>query len=215
MYLLDTTIWFPNPKDANEDGILAVGGDLSIERLQLAYQSGIFPWFSEGEPIMWWSPDPRMVLFLSEFKVSKSLKRNISKTSFKITFNTAFTQVINICSQIKREGQTGTWITSEMKNAYIELHKKGIAQSVEVWDEDTLVGGLYGINLEKQKVFCGESMFSKKSDASKFALYYLVGKLKTYDYKIIDCQLHTNHLESLGAKEISRIDFLNILNSKH
>ncbi|MFT7072838.1 leucyl/phenylalanyl-tRNA--protein transferase [Patiriisocius sp. Uisw_017] len=214
MYLLNHTLWFPNQKNANEDGILAIGGDLSIQRLQLAYESGIFPWFSEGEPIIWWSPDPRMVLFPSEFKVSKSLRRTIAKTTFKITFNEAFEEVITSCAEIRREGQGGTWITSEMKDAYVALHKKGIAQSVEVWEEDKIVGGIYGIKLEKQKVFCGESMFAKKSDASKIGLYFLVEQLKQANYKLIDCQVYTPHLEGLGAREIARDDFLYILNSK-
>lgn len=214
MYLLDNTLWFPNQKNANADGILAIGGDLSIQRLQLAYESGIFPWFSEGEPIIWWSPDLRMVLFPSEFKVSKSLRRTIAKTTFKITFNEAFEEVITSCAEIRREGQGGTWITSEMKDAYVALHKKGIAHSVEVWEEDKIVGGIYGIKLEKQKVFCGESMFAKKSDASKIGLYFLVEQLKQANYNLIDCQVHTPHLEGLGAREIARDDFLDILNSK-
>jgi leucyl/phenylalanyl-tRNA--protein transferase len=208
---LSKPLWFPNPNEADQEGLLAAGGDLSTELLLLAYRSGIFPWFEEGNPILWWSPNPRMVLFLEKFKVSKSLQKILKKEPFKITFNICFSEVIKNCSTIKRNSQKGTWITSEMQKAYCKLHKKGHASSVEVWEEDVLVGGIYGIHLPEYKVFCGESMFSKKSDASKVGLYYLVKKLKKENYKLIDCQMYTKHLESLGAEEISREAFLQYL----
>lgn len=213
MHLLNELIIFPDPSEADEEGLLAIGGDLSSDRLLLAYQSGIFPWYDEQQPILWWSPNPRMVLFPSKFKVSKSLSKTIKNTEFKITFNTNFSEVIKNCSTIKREGQGGTWITQEMEEAYVELHKLGHAQSVEVWNHDALVGGLYGIDLPKQKIFCGESMFSTQTDASKVGFYYLVKHLQQKNYKLIDCQMHTDHLESLGAEEITRELFLQHLTS--
>lgn len=208
MYLLNESLVFPDPSEADEEGLLAIGGDLSSDRLLLAYQSGIFPWYDEQQPILWWSPDPRMVLFPSKFKVSKSFSKTIKSKKFSITFNTHFSEVIKKCSSIKREGQGGTWITQEMEDAYLNLHQLGHAQSVEVWDQGVLVGGLYGIDLPKQKIFCGESMFSTKTDASKVGFYYLVRHLQQKNYKLIDCQMHTNHLESLGAEEITRSNFL-------
>lgn len=210
VYLTDE-LWFPPFEFATRDGLLAVGGDLSVDRLLLAYRSGIFPWYSEGEPILWWSPDPRMVLFPKRLKVSKSLLRIIQKNEFSITFNTAFADVIRKCAAIEREGQADTWITNDMVDVYQKLHELGHAHSVEVWRDDKLVGGLYGIDLPEQKVFCGESMFSKESNASKVAFYYLIKKLKAEEYTIIDCQVHTLHLESLGAEEIPRTEFLNYL----
>ena len=212
MHFLTKSLWFPPVTDASEDGLLAVGGDLSSERLLLAYQSGIFPWYSTGQPILWWSPDPRMVLFPKHLKVSKSFRKAIRSEKFKITFNTSFSEVIENCAAIKREGQAGTWITSEMEKAYIDFHQKGHAVSVEVWQQDELVGGLYGIDLPEKKVFCGESMFTKVSDASKVGFYYLVQFLKEKNYKLIDCQVYTQHLERLGAEEISREEFLQYLN---
>tara|TARA_R110000787_G_C13438514_1_gene446199 strand:- start:4336 stop:4983 length:648 start_codon:yes stop_codon:yes gene_type:complete len=211
MHHLSQSIWFPNPEETDKEGLLAIGGDLSVKRLMHAYRSGIFPWFDDYQPILWWSPDPRMVLFLDNFKVSKSLQKTIQKNKFTITFNTCFEEVIKNCSQIKREGQQGTWITSKMQEAYLKLHKIGYATSVEVWLEDELVGGLYGIDLIDKKVFCGESMFSNVSDASKVAFYYLVAQLKTKNYQFIDCQMYTPHLERLGAIEIPRERFLNYL----
>lgn len=211
MYILNEHIAFPNPSEADEDGILAIGGDLSPERLILAYNNGIFPWYNEDEPLLWWSPDPRMVLIPSELRVSKSMKTILKRNVFQITYNTAFKDVIQNCAQIKRNGQADTWITNDMTEAYIKLHEQGIATSVEVWQEGNLVGGLYGIDLKTQKVFCGESMFSKVSNASKAAFITLVTHLKTLDYKLIDCQMHTSHLESLGAYEIPREEFLNYL----
>ena len=211
MYQLSKSIWFPSHDESDKDGLIAIGGDLSVERLLHAYCSGIFPWFNEGQPLLWWSPDPRMILFPKNFKVSKSLKKTILSNKYKITLNTSFEEVINCCSKIKRKGQQGTWITKNMITAYLQLHKKGHAQSVEVWSDNQLVGGLYGIDLKEKKIFCGESMFSKKNNASKIAFYYLVKKLKTENYRLIDCQMYTSHLESLGAQEIPRHEFLKYL----
>lgn len=209
MFLLSKDLVFPPVYLANKDGILAIGGDLSLERLILAYKSGIFPWYNPGEPIIWYSPNLRMVLFPKDLKISKSIKQLIRKNEFQITFNQSFEAVISNCKTIEREGQGGTWITDEMQEAYINLHKKGIAKSVEVWLGNELVGGLYGIDLGT--VFCGESMFSKVSNASKLAFIYLVQKLEQENYKLIDCQVYNPHLESLGADEISREEFLTYL----
>ena len=211
MQELSKSIWFPNHDESNKDGLIAVGGDLSVERLIHAYHLGIFPWFNEGQPLLWWSPDPRMILLPESFKVSKSLKKTILSNKYKITLNTSFEEVINCCSKIKRKGQQGTWITKNMINAYLQLHKKGYAQSIEVWSGDQLVGGLYGIDLKEKNIFCGESMFSKKNDASKIAFYYLVKKIQAKKYKLVDCQMYTQHLESLGAQEIPRNEFLKYL----
>jgi len=207
MHYLTKEIWFPNVDQANADGLLAVGGDLSVERLILAYKSGIFPWFSLQEPILWWSPNPRFVLFPERLKVSKSMKRLLRNNGYTITVNRAFEEVIAECSKIKRSGQRGTWITQSMIEAYTTLHQLGYAKSVEVWNGDILVGGLYGIDLSNG-VFCGESMFSKESNASKIAFITLIQDNK---YTLIDCQVYTNHLESLGAEEIPRGDFLKYL----
>ena len=211
MHHLSHSIWFPNPEEADTEGLLAIGGDLSVKRLMHAYRSGIFPWFDDYQPILWWSPDPRMVLFLDNFKVTKSLQKTIQKNKFTITYNTCFSEVIKNCSKIKRDGQVGTWITQQMEDAYIHLNKVGHAVSVEVWLDSQLVGGLYGIDLLDKRVFCGESMFSKESDASKVAFNFLVEKLKAKNYQLIDCQMHTPHLERLGAIEIPRNDFLKYL----
>ena len=213
MLLLSSKIKFPNTNLSNEDGILAIGGDLSTERLILAYKSGIFPWFNEGEPIVWYAPKNRMVLFPKEVKVSKSMRKIIRNKTFKITFNQNFEKVIANCKNIYREGQDGTWITNEMEQAYIKLHKLGIAKSIEVWLDNKLVGGLYGIDLQTQgiPVFCGESMFSLVSNASKMAFIYLAQKLEKENYKIIDCQVYNEHLASLGAREIIRTEFLKYL----
>lgn len=208
MYYLTNDLWFPDPSEADDDGLLAVGGDLSAPRLLLAYHSGIFPWYSEGQPLLWWSPAQRMVLEPGRFKVSKSLRKTIASGKFRITYNTVFSEVMEQCAAIKRNGQDGTWITSEMEQAYLELHQAGHAHSVEVWRNEDLVGGLYGIDLPEQKVFCGESMFSKESDASKVGFYYLADHLKHQQYHLIDCQLYTAHLASLGAEELPRADFL-------
>lgn len=210
MYFLLNELFFPDVSEADEYGILAVGGDLSPERLMLAYRSGIFPWFDNDEPILWWSPPERMVLFPSELKISKSMRNILNKNIFKVTYNKDFRGVISNCSQISRQGQEGTWITAEMIEAYVKLHELGHAKSVEVWQNDELVGGLYGVDLGH--VFCGESMFSKVSNASKVAFISLVENLKIRKYKLIDCQVHNDHLESLGAREIERAEFMEILN---
>jgi leucyl/phenylalanyl-tRNA--protein transferase len=210
MFYLSSTLFFPPVSETNYNGILAIGGDLSPERLLLAYQSSIFPWFEEGEPITWWSPDPRMVLFLDELVVSKSMRNILNRNSFRVTFNQNFRDVISNCQNIKRDGQNGTWITNDMIEAYCELHELGKAKSVEVWQDDELVGGLYGIDVDH--VFCGESMFSKVSNASKVAFISLVNHLIAGNYKLLDCQIYNHHLESLGCREISREEFLKILN---
>jgi leucyl/phenylalanyl-tRNA--protein transferase len=212
MYFLSKELFFPPVSEANSDGILAIGGDLSPERLSLAYKSGIFPWFEEGEPIFWWSPNPRMVLFLDELVVSKSMRNVLNRNIFKVTFNQNFREVISNCQKIKRDGQNGTWITNDMIEAYCKLHELGIAKSVEVWQNEELVGGLYGIDLGN--IFCGESMFSKVSNASKVAFIALVNQLKKENYKVLDCQVYNEHLESLGCREIDRTDFMEILKSK-
>ncbi|GBF21430.1 MULTISPECIES: leucyl/phenylalanyl-tRNA--protein transferase [Arenibacter] len=209
MFLLNHRLLFPDVEKADDDGLLAVGGDLSPERLLLAYKNGIFPWFNEDSMILWWSPDPRMVLFPNKIKISKSMAQVIKSNKFGITWNTQFEEVVNACSAIKRKGQAGTWITPEMKSAYLKLHQMGIAKSIEVWESDNLVGGLYGIDLGN--VFCGESMFSRKSNASKFAFISLAKELQQKEYKLIDCQVYTAHLESLGAEEIPRKQFIKIL----
>lgn len=211
MYYLSQAVFFPPIDQANRDGILAIGGDLSPERLQLGYKSGIFPWFEDGEPIMWWSPNPRMVLFLDELIVSKSMRNILNRNSFKVTFNQNFRDVISNCQNIERDGQNGTWITNDMIEAYCKMHELGIAKSVEVWQDAVLVGGLYGIDLGH--VFCGESMFSKVSNASKVAFIALVHQLKVENYKLLDCQVYNPHLESLGCREIERVDFMKILKS--
>ncbi|MES3019131.1 MAG: leucyl/phenylalanyl-tRNA--protein transferase [Bacteroidota bacterium] len=205
--LSDTEIWFPNPELADEDGLLAVGGDLSPERLILAYRHGIFPWYSDESPILWYSPHDRFVLFPDRLKVSSSMDKVIKSGKFNATFDSAFDVVIEACSSIPRNGEAGTWITPEMKKAYIHLHRLGVAHSVEVWENDVLVGGLYGVIVND--VFCGESMFSKVSNASKAALIWLC---RNKDFSMIDCQVYTNHLESLGAELISRQEYLTYLN---
>lgn len=200
-------MFFPDPSQASIEGVLALGGDLSTERLLLAYKSGIFPWFDDEEPLFWWSPDPRFVLFPKQLKVSKSMKQVLRNSDFEVTVNKDFEAVIDHCSKIKRDGQKGTWITANMKSAYIKLHELGHAKSVEVWLENELVGGLYGIDVNNG-VFCGESMFSLVSNASKVGFITFI---QNSDYKLIDCQVHTNHLESLGARDISREAFLEFL----
>ncbi|QHI37152.1 Leucyl/phenylalanyl-tRNA--protein transferase [Kordia antarctica] len=209
MYLLTDEIAFPPIEETSPEGILAFGGDLKPERLLLAYKNGIFPWYSHDEPIIWWSPDPRMILFPEDLKVSKSMKQLLRRETFKVTYNTAFERVIQACAIIQRPGQDDTWITTEMEEAYIQLHKMGYATSVEVWRDEKLVGGVYGIDLGH--VFCGESMFSLESNASKYGFIHLVEKLKTTGCQLIDCQMHTNHLASLGAYEVPREVFLSYL----
>ncbi|MEC5164373.1 leucyl/phenylalanyl-tRNA--protein transferase [Flavobacterium sp. PL11] len=209
MYHLTKDLFFPAVSQANRDGILAFGGDLSTKRLLLAYKSGIFPWFDEKDPIIWWSPNPRMVLFLDELIVSKSMRNILNRNNFKITFNQNFRDVISNCQKVKREGQNGTWITNDMIEAYVKLHEMGVGTSVEIWQNDELVGGLYGIDLGH--VFCGESMFSLVSNASKVAFIALVEILRKKNYKLVDCQVYNPHLESLGCREIERDAFIKIL----
>lgn len=206
---LNKNLEFPAVQNTNSDGLLAVGGDLSPERLLLAYKSGIFPWFNEDSLILWWSPDPRMVLYPHKVKISKSMRKVIGSNQFKLTKNTQFEQVIDQCAKIKRIDQDSTWITKSMKEAYLRLHHLGIAVSYEVWQGDDLVGGLYGIDLGH--VFCGESMFSTTSNASKFAFIQMAKELEEKKYTIIDCQLYTAHLERLGAEEIPRESFMKLV----
>ncbi|WP_438966078.1 leucyl/phenylalanyl-tRNA--protein transferase [Flavobacterium sp.] len=209
MYYVTKELYFPPVEEASYEGILAVGGDLSTERLVLAYKSGIFPWFELDEPILWWSPSERMVVNPQDYKIKKSLRNIINRDIFKITFNQDFEAVITNCQQIQRVGQNGTWITKEMMKAYCKLHKEGFALSVEVWQNEELVGGLYGVDLGT--VFCGESMFSKVPNASKVAFVRLIEHLKNKNYRLLDCQVHNDHLEKLGAFEISREAFMKIL----
>ena len=206
MIWLTDTIEFPGYDCTSKEGIIALGGDLSIERLTHAYKNGIFPWFSDNDPIVWYCPFERMVLFPAEIKISKSMQKIINKNEFTITENTAFEAVIYNCKNMDRNDGFGTWITNDMEQAYINLHKKGIAKSIEVWFKDELVGGLYGVEINH--IFCGESMFSKVSNASKLAFMHLA---KNKNYKLIDCQIYNEHLASLGAREIDRSLFLSIL----
>jgi leucyl/phenylalanyl-tRNA--protein transferase len=198
---------FPDPTLAEDDGLLAIDGDLRPERLILAYQNGIFPWFNDDSPILWYSPKERFVLFPSEIKISKSMRQLINSNKFKITHNKAFKEVILACAEAKRINQDGTWITKEMQKAYIKLNKLGYAHSIEVWENQDLIGGLYGVLINK--VFCGESMFSKKNNTSKLALIWLC---ENADIKLIDCQIQSDHLEKMGAKIIARELFLDYLN---
>jgi leucyl/phenylalanyl-tRNA---protein transferase len=209
MYCVTKALFFPEVEEASNEGILAVGGDLSAERLLLAYKSGIFPWFDANEPILWWSPPMRMVVAPFDYKVSKSLRNIINRNVFKVTFNQDFDSVIRNCQKIERKGQDGTWISDEIIASYSKLHEMGIAKSVEVWQNKELVGGLYGVDLGH--VFCGESMFSIVSNASKVAFVALIEKLKKENYLLLDCQIHNDHLEKLGAFEISRASFMRIL----
>ncbi len=211
MQFLDPNDPFPSVEEASEKGLLAVGGGLSPQRLLDAYSRGIFPWYDSSQPVLWWSPDPRMVLFPENLKISGSMKQLLKKEVFKVTFDKAFSEVVDHCANIKRDGQNGTWITPEMKQAYLQLHELGVARSVEVWQGEELVGGLYGIYLKEKKIFCGESMFAKVSNASKYGFIHLVQKLQEEDLRIIDCQIYTPHLESLGAEEIPRTEFLKFL----
>jgi leucyl/phenylalanyl-tRNA---protein transferase len=209
VYLLDESMWFPPVEEALPEGLLAVGGDLSVERLLLAYHSGIFPWYSQDEPPMWWSPDPRFVLYPDELKVSKSMRQLMKRGSFQFKTDTAFEEVIYQCSRVPRPGQPGTWISEEVREAYISMYKQGYAHSAEAWCNGELVGGLYGVLLGK--VFFGESMFSLMSNASKYAFINWVEVLKELGVALIDCQVHTAHLESLGARMISRKKFIDII----
>ena len=206
IYQLTDQLLFPNPEEAEPEGILAVGGDLTAERLLLAYRKGIFPWYSAGQPILWWSPDPRLLLYLSEIHISKSLRRIINSQRFEIRFDTNFDRVIKNCALVYRKNQDGTWITEQMRQAYGQLFQDGYAHSVESYFEGELVGGLYGLSIGK--AFFGESMFSNKSEASKIALVALVEKLTLWDFHFIDCQVPTDHLKQMGAVEVERSLFL-------
>ncbi len=210
VYQLTDELVFPHPSNAREDGLLALGGDLTPEWLVLAYQYGIFPWFSEGDPVLWWSPNPRAVLFPNKFKRSASLKQTVKKKRFKVTFDRAFEQVINSCATTKRSDDAGTWITSSMVEAYTNLFNLGLAHSVEAWQDGRLVGGLYGVSLGG--TFFGESMFHLVTDASKVALWYLVERLISWNFDMIDVQQETKHLSSMGAIPVERKKFLHLLN---
>ncbi len=206
IFQLTDDLIFPNPELSEDDGLLAIGGDLSLDRLLLAYENGIFPWFNEDDPILWYSPPERFVLYPKEVKISKSMAKVIKSCIFKVTYNNAFEAVINNCANTFRDGQEGTWINKLMLDAYLNLHKKGFAHSIEVWENEELVGGLYGVLMNG--IFCGESMFAKKSNASKVGLIWLCENAKI---SLIDCQVYTPHLESLGAVLIDRNAFLEVL----
>lgn len=206
---LGPELWFPPAHYASADGLLAAGGDLSPARLLLAYKSGIFPWFNDDSLILWWSPDPRMVLFPNKIRISKSMRRLLKSDRFRLTKNAEFKTVITNCADAKRPNQQGTWITDQMIEAYLQLHRSGQAVSYEVWEGEQLVGGLYGIDLGR--IFCGESMFSRVSNASKFAFIRMVQEMAAKDYALIDCQMYTPHLASMGAETIPRKQFLQIL----
>jgi leucyl/phenylalanyl-tRNA---protein transferase len=209
VFLLTDQIIFPDVSLSEESGLLAIGGDLGICRLLSAYSLGIFPWYSEGDPIMWFSPDPRLVLFPGKFRISHSLRQKLQRKVFDVKFDHDFEKVIDQCSRIERRGQDGTWITGEMKEAYIELHKAGYAHSVETYYEGELAGGLYGVSLGG--AFFGESMFHTATDASKVALYHLVEKSKEFRFIMIDSQVETDHMMSLGAELIPREHYMELL----
>ena len=209
VYQLSEDLIFPSPYLASKEGLLAIGGDLSPNRLLLAYSNGIFPWYSEGEPILWWSPDPRLVLYPAELKVSRSLKKVFKQDIFAVTLDRAFREVITECAQVRLENHEGTWIVDDMVQAYCRLHESGFAHSVEAWQDNRLVGGLYGVSLGK--CFFGESMFTRITNASKVALVTLVEHLGQLDFALIDCQITTAHLTRFGAREISRAHYLDEL----
>jgi leucyl/phenylalanyl-tRNA--protein transferase len=208
LQVLNENLWFPPVSEALGDGLLAIGGDLKPERLILAYKNGIFPWY-DGDLPLWWNPNPRFVLFPEELVVSKSMKTTINQQKFVFTINQAFEEVIDNCKKIERKNQDGTWINEDVKTAYIQLHKMGYAHSAETWLNNQLVGGLYGIKMGR--IFFGESMFAKESNASKFALIHYVQQLQTEGIALIDCQVYTEHLESLGAKMIMREQFMQLI----
>ena len=207
VYRLSNDLVFPNPSLSDDDGLLAIEGDLSVQRLLLAYSNGIFPWYSDDDPILWWSPDPRFIIYPKDIKTSHSMKKLIKKNTYKVTFDTCFRDVISNCSSVREK--TGTWITPEMIEAYCNLYELGFAHSVETWLDDKLVGGLYGVSLGK--CFFGESMFSTMDNASKTAFIALGKVLESKGFILIDCQVHTNHLESLGAINMPRKEFLEIV----
>ena len=209
VFLLPTEIVFPPPQLSTKEGLLAIGGDLNPDRLIEAYRRGIFPWYSEDDPILWWSPDPRLILSPNELKISRSLAKELRRRRFHITIDTCFDSVIAACAQIRRNNSEGTWINPDMEEAYIRLHQRGYAHSIEVWFNDNLVGGLYGVSLGG--CFFGESMFSTISNASKTALVYLCRFMRAHDFELIDCQIQTPHLKSLGARAIPRENFLSAL----
>ncbi|MCG6552668.1 MAG: leucyl/phenylalanyl-tRNA--protein transferase [Candidatus Magnetominusculus sp. LBB02] len=209
VFALSEELRFPPPELAEDDGLLAVGGDLSVERLLMAYRRGIFPWYMKEHPILWWSPDPRLVLFPEEFKLSRSMRQTINRGQFGITFDRAFVEVVELCAAVKRKDSNGTWITDDMLAAYAALHKAGYAHSVESWSDGQLAGGLYGV--ATGRAFFGESMFALKANASKAALAALVKQLGLWGFMFIDCQVVTQHLISLGAREISRREFMAML----
>ena len=211
MILLSDELIFPPIEKADEDGLLAIGGNLSTPRLLLAYQQGIFPWFNEGEPICWWCPDPRFVLFPAELKISKSMKSILNGNTFQFKCNTHFTTVMQNCKTISRKGQDGTWISPAMQKAYAHLHELGHAHSAEAWLNGELVGGLYGIRMGN--VFFGESMFSRVANASKFAFINYIHLLQKENCQLVDCQIHSAHLESLGARMIPRKEFSTLLSN--
>lgn len=206
--VLDHEIWFPPVEDATEEGLLALGGDLSVERLLLAYRSGIFPWFNEDKPPLWWCPNPRCVLFPNELYVSKSMQQLLKRKEFRITINQAFEEVVFLCGYTRKEKE-GTWITDDILDAYSHLHRLGFAVSIEAWKNNELVGGLYGVKMGN--IFFGESMFSKLSNASKYAFITYVQQLQNEGVVLIDCQVYTPHLESMGARMIEREEFLNLV----
>ena len=208
LFVLDRDLYFPPAHMADPDGLLAIGGDLSVDRLLLAYRSGIFPWY-EGEHILWWTPDPRFVLFPTAMRARKSVQKLIDENHYRFTINEAFTTVIRECKQAKRTGQDGTWITDEVEKAYGRLHELGYAHSAEVWKEGELMGGLYGIRMGK--VFFGESMFSRVPGASRYAFIRYIEQLKAEGVELVDCQVYTEYLESMGAQQIPRAVFLELL----
>lgn len=210
IFQLTKEIIFPNPELSEEDGLLAIGGDLSLKRLILAYRNGIFPWYNEGEPILWWCPKPRFIIIPEEIKISKSMQKIIKREEFKVTFNNHFEEVISNCKYMREDNNEGTWISNDMKNAYINLFNNGYAMSVETYLNDELVGGLYGVKIGK--CFFGESMFSKVSNVSKIALIKLAEKLHNEGFIFIDCQMHTKHLESMGGKFVEWSVFSDLLN---
>lgn len=206
VFRLTEELVFPPPEFAGPDGLLAVGGDLSVERLLLAYSQGIFPWYSEGHPILWWSPDPRLILFPWELKVSRSLRQTIKKGTYRVTMDRAFSEVVEKCAGVHRAEDGGTWITPDMAKAYVRLHRSGFAHSVESWKDGELAGGLYGVALGR--AFFGESMFATSPDASKVALVALVERLSEWDFDLVDCQVTTPFFKRMGAREIPRSEFL-------
>lgn len=210
IFRLTEELVFPNPELAEDDGLLAIEGDLSTERLLLAYQNGIFPWFGDDTPILWYSPHERFVLFPAEVKISKSMRQVLRNNPFKITYNKAFEKVILACAEAKRKEGNGTWITEEMQMAYTKLHQLGYVHSIEVWENEELVGGLYGVLINK--VFCGESMFSKKPNTSKIAIIWLC---QNANINVIDCQIHSEHLEKMGARMIEREEFIEYLQQEN